>query len=94
MHLEFRLNYNSSKLNTWEMLPLELAGVVKSEKPLDNDISANQETSSQTAKLKDVKKQTKKTERAISNKKEVIKSKSEVSSFAASNGNYLVTPTC
>lgn len=30
MHFEFRLNYNSSKLNTWETRTLELAGVLQS----------------------------------------------------------------
>ena len=88
MHLEFRLNYNSSKLNTWEMLPLELAGVVKSEKPLsvNKELLSNQETSSQTAKLKDVKKQIDSSENLKIKKKEASTSKNTVSSPASSQG--------
>ncbi|XP_066911215.1 pleckstrin homology domain-containing family M member 1-like [Clytia hemisphaerica] len=60
MHFEFRLNYNSSKLNTWEMEPLGLAGLVKTDKnqTLKGEGVTTDSKSAQTAKLKDVTKQT------------------------------------
>ena len=58
MQFEFRLNYNSSKLNTWEMEPLELAGIVKTSRKLDPSGNTLLDTQSKpTAKLKDVTKQ-------------------------------------
>lgn len=49
MQFEFRLNYNSSKLNMWDTLPLQLAGIL----PEDNKLECAQ-SEGNTARLKDV----------------------------------------
>lgn len=85
------MNYNSSKLNTWEMKPLELAGTVKSERlsPDKSDHPSNKETPSQTAKLKDVKKQNKSSMSSAAKEKKV-KVKSPVKSDPdPTNGLFL-----